>query len=498
MSGAPRTHISRIAIAASPTLLSVAILNACGSQRWSMTSTLKPSSLSQIVRYERPSTFTSRSPRVLIAAASIITVGERTEFRFGRLTNRVIVRPALAYADPMEVDAMDGSSPAAFREGDSADSALLNAMIVFESEEAARHRLEAFGYPPNVAAEIAVYLAQSTDLPLFVDDIAQALRQSGFAAQFVALDDLPAQPMELARLSDRTIVWTLNDGVRFYRGSSVPALARLQGFARFGSPATVAHLCQDKFASLALGYAAGLPVPPTRLMEGESEIAALGDWPKPAGRLFVKPNTLGAKIGIFADSLCHDLSEANDRARRIFERYRDRALIQPFVEGDDVRVSFIDLGGDFADQLGVERIVKDPRSEASGAFLTMMDNETLSGARDTSGARGGFGLGHAAAFTPRMVDLREERSARSSRAVERILDSSARLARLAGLRDLFSIDFRISADGEPVFFEFEVSPGVTIYDFQNYLRQRRGLSLGEALASALKIAYARRRAMEEA
>ena len=393
---------------------------------------------------------------------------------------------------------MDGSSPAAFREGDSADSALLNAVIVFESEEAARRRLEAFGYPPNVAAEIAVYLAQSTDLPLFVDDIAQALRQSGIAAQFVALDDLPAQLMELAPLSDRTIVWTLNDGVRFYRGSSVPALARLQGFARFGSPATVAHLCQDKFASLALGYAAGLPVPPTRLMEGESEIAALGDWPKPAGRLFVKPNTLGAKIGIFADSLCHDLSEANDRARRIWERYRDRALIQPFVEGDDVRVSFMDLGGKFADQLGVERIVKDPASETQGAFLTMKDNETLSGARDTTGGRGGFGAARTAAFTPRMIDLSDDTSEISRRALGCILDLSASLSRLIGLRDVFSIDFRIDAEGRPTFFEFEVCPGVTIYDFQNYLRRRRGLSLGQALAKALHVAYARRHAMDEA
>ena len=264
-------------------------------------------------------------------------------------------------------------------------------MIAFESEETARRRLEAFGYPPDVAAEIAVYLAQSTDLPPFADDITQALRQSGIAAQFVALDELPARLIELAPLRDRTIVWTLNDGVRFYRGSSVPALARLEGFARFGSPATAAHLVQDKFASLALASAAGLPVPPTRLIEGENEIAALGDWPSAAGPLFVKPNTLGAKIGIFADSLCRDLSQAKDRARRIWRRYRDRALIQPFVEGDDVRVSFMDLGGELAGQLGVERIVKDPRSETGGAFLTMKDNETLSGPATPLGGRGGFG-----------------------------------------------------------------------------------------------------------
>ena len=128
----------------------------------------------------------------------------------------------------------------------------------------------------------------------------------------------------------------------------------------------------------------------------------------------------------------------------------------------------------------------------------MKDNETLSGASNTAGGRGGFGAGHAAAFTPRMIDLRDETSERSRQAVERILDFSVRLARLVGLRDVFSIDFRIDAEGQPTFFEFEVCPAVTIYDFQNYLRQRRDLGLGQALAKALHIAYARRLAMDEA
>ncbi|HEY1452381.1 MAG TPA: hypothetical protein VGF57_02870 [Roseiarcus sp.] len=390
--------------------------------------------------------------------------------------------------------ALDAASPHAALRGGGAASAV----IAFESEQSARRRLATFGYPPDVAAEIAVYLAQSTDLPLFVDDITAAFRREAIAAEFVGLEELGQRLREMAPQSDRTIVWAFTDGVRFYRGSSVPALARLEGFARFGSPATAAHLCQDKFASLALASAAGVPIPPTRLMEGDREIAALGEWTKASGRLFVKPNTLGAKIGIFANSLCRDRSQAEDRARRIWERYRDRALVQPFVEGDDVRVSFIDLGGEFSDQLGVERIVKNAASEAGGAFLTMKDNETLSGARDTAGGRGGFGASRPAAFTPRMVDLRGENDERSRQAVALILDFSARLARLIGLRDIFSIDFRIDADGRPTFFEFEVCPGVTIYDFQNYLRQRRGLSLGEALAKAMRGAYERRGATDEA
>ena len=375
---------------------------------------------------------------------------------------------------------------------------LSNVVIVYEAEDSARLRLISFGYPADVAAEIAVYLGQATDLPDFFDEIAEAARRAEIEVEFVEIEELLARwPYARAR-REHTLVWSITDGVRFYRGSAVSALSRLTGVARFGSPAVAQHLCQDKFASLALASAAGLAIAPTKLLEAGVEIAALGNWPDRADALFVKPNTLGAKIGIFADSRCATFAEATDRAARLWERYRDRALLQPFVSGDDVRVSFMDTGGDFVSQLGVDRLAKDPASETGGAFMTTKDNETLSGARDVWGTRGGFGAAREAAFVPKMADLRRAADPRSRTAVAEILAMSERFARLAGLRDYFSLDFRIDEEGKPTFFEFEVCPGVTIYDFQNYLATTHRLGLGEALARAFQISFERSRAIEEA
>src|ERR1700674_4787001 len=116
--------------------------------------------------------------------------------------------------------------------------ALSTAVIVFESEDVARRRLEAFGYAPDVAAEIAVYLAQATDLPEFAEDITNALRAEEIEAEFPPLDELAGRLRVLDPRRGKTIVWALTDGVRFYRGSSVPALARLGGFPRLGAPRT--------------------------------------------------------------------------------------------------------------------------------------------------------------------------------------------------------------------------------------------------------------------
>ena len=130
--------------------------------------------------------------------------------------------------------------------------------------------------------------------------------------------------------------------------------------------------------------------------------------------------------------------------------------------------------------------------------MTMKDNETLSGARDVSGTRGGFGAGREAAFTPKMINLRRATDQRSKRAVNEILAMASRLTRVLGLSDCFSLDFRIDSEGRPTFFEFEICPGVTIYDFQNYLVTMHGLGLGEALAKAFQLAFARRRSIGEA
>jgi D-alanine-D-alanine ligase len=359
-------------------------------------------------------------------------------------------------------------------------------VIVYESEAAARERLAKFGYAADIAAEIAVYLAQATDLVGLMAELRAGLAAEGLAVTFVELDDLLAA---IGEFEDRegTLLWCQTDGLRYYRGSAVASLSRLAGIARYGSPPLPQHLCQDKFGSACLAQAAGLPTVPTLLLEGAQTIATLGtaDWD---GELFVKPATLGAKIGIFADSRCRGLDEARSRTLRLWERYGDRALVQPFIAGSDVRVSFMNTGRAFAAQLGLFRLAKDERSETGGDFMTMRDNETLSGAKDTAGARGAFGEERAAAFVPRMIDLRAE----DHPAVGAITQSATAFARLLRLDDYFSMDFRLDGAGAPHFLEFEVCPAVTIYDFAEYLRGVHGLGLGAALARSFRLAHARR------
>jgi D-alanine-D-alanine ligase len=54
-----------------------------------------------------------------------------------------------------------------------------------------------------------------------------------------------------------TLVWTLTDGIAYFRGGAAPALARLGGFRTIGSDDTLFVLCHCR-AGWGLGLAAAI------------------------------------------------------------------------------------------------------------------------------------------------------------------------------------------------------------------------------------------------
>src|SRR5690606_4541939 len=126
-------------------------------------------------------------------------------------------------------------------------------------EEACRARLAAEGFPPERALEISSYLAQCTDLAPEFGDLSDACARRGIAFRPVALDEAAATLPAID--PGQAVIWTLSDGIAYFRGSAAPALARLNGLRTIGSDDSLFALCQDKFRSGAVLRALGLPVP---------------------------------------------------------------------------------------------------------------------------------------------------------------------------------------------------------------------------------------------
>ncbi|WP_256754172.1 D-alanine:D-lactate ligase-like protein [Mesorhizobium sp. Mes31] len=335
-------------------------------------------------------------------------------------------------------------------------------ILVHEPEKACFDRLVAEGHVPERAAEIASYLAQSTDLAREFDALAAACLARGLSFAPVALDDAAAALA--GENPGTTMVWTLTDGVAYFRGGAAPALARLGGFRTIGADDALFALCQDKFRSGAVLGALGLPVP-------QAGLARNGEWlveppASPAG-WFVKPNRLGAKIGIWPDSRTSDLGHALELSRRVFSAYRDDVVVQPYVAGRNVRASFLGLTPEVGvEALGIAFV------DSGGDFQTMADSLALYGETGEAAKAAGHYV------EPELVAVSDGQPIADTR----IRTIAERLMSGLGLRDVFSIDLRVEADNAVHLIEFEVCPGLPCFDFRTYCRQQWGLSLADAMA----------------
>jgi D-alanine-D-alanine ligase-like ATP-grasp enzyme len=335
-------------------------------------------------------------------------------------------------------------------------------VLIYEPEAACRKRLLAEGHAHPHTLEISSYLAQSTDLASEFDAIADACDRRRLSFRPVVLDEAPAF---LAQADPaRSLVWTLTDGIAYFRGGTAPALARLHGLRTVGSDDSLFALCQDKFRSGAVLRALGLPAP-------EAGLARNGQWIVPAPSsstgYFVKPNRLGAKIGIWEDSRCSTPQESMELSRRIFASYRDDAIVQPYVAGENVRASFLAVASEAgADALGVFFV------ESGADFQTMVDSMALYGATGADAKAGGLYVEPKL----RLVSTTQPSSDRSIRRIAEIL------MRGLGLRDVFSFDLRVETDGTVHLIELEVCPGLPCFDFRAYCRSQWSLDLPEAMA----------------
>lgn len=333
-------------------------------------------------------------------------------------------------------------------------------ILVYETEEACRARLEAEGFSPQSRLEISSYLAQSTDLEPEFATIAAECAGRGLAFEPVELDAAPG--LLAAADPASTLVWTLTDGIAYFRGGVAPALARLHGLPLMGSDDSAFALCQDKFRAGAVMAALGLPCPASGLAENGRWIAP----PPPApGGWFVKPNRLGAKIGIWADSHVHNHDDALERSRRIHSAYGDRALVQAYAPGRNIRASFLAVDpGAGMEALGIFEV------EAGSDFQTMADSLALYGETGTEALAAGRQA------IPALKRVRGE-------AAVTIRALAARLADGIGLRDVFSLDLRLDTDGRVAILEFEVCPGLPCFDFRAYCRAQWAMDLAEAMAA---------------
>jgi D-alanine-D-alanine ligase len=269
-----------------------------------------------------------------------------------------------------------------------------------------------------------------------------------------------------------TLLWNITDGVASFKGSHVVSLAVLANMPYFGSPPYAQALAQDKFKLFLLCRALGIPTPESALMDGSTMISSfLSDLN--TGPYFVKLNSLGNKIGLTQRSRCATFPQAIRQAAAVGARFHDRTVIQEFIAGPEVRLTYINAThNERVNNFGFQVF---NTFEGSPSFISFKRKSE--------------------AYDKEFYDFRSWNGLPEATrvfALEQMANAAVLLARHVRMKDYFAIDFRIDANGIPRLIDFNSGAFLFGPNIEEYTQQTYGMSTPEAIFSALQNCYVSR------
>jgi D-alanine-D-alanine ligase len=246
------------------------------------------------------------------------------------------------------------------------------------------------------------------------------------------------------------------------REAFAPVLLELAGVPALGSDALTLSLSLDKAWTRNLVRAVGVPVADGVVLGSgaEAEIVEIpGGFP-----LFVKPRWEGTAKGIAPTSRVADRPALVREVARILRDYRQPALVERFLPGPEYTVT----------------VVGHAPPRALPVLQRALDADTRIGAHAL--ARHPEPPGGRRTVTPGVLGADLER---------RLADLSLRAFAAIDCRDFARVDFKLDADGEPIFVEINPLPTFAPDGSFAILAELLGMSLDALLADVLGEALAR-------
>ncbi len=222
------------------------------------------------------------------------------------------------------------------------------------------------------------------------------------------------------------------------RESQVPCLLESLGLPYSGSDPLALGITLDKVLTRRVLAAAGVDVPALHWVSTAAQLPALRPQfaPGRAGRWIVKPRWEGSSKGVFLDSVVSRWDQARDRVLRVLKTYRQPALVEQFLPGDEITVG---LCGNppRVRVLGMMKIA--PAQAGPEPFIYSIENK-----RD---------------WERKIRYLPQTSIAPALRT--RLREAAVRAFEVLELRDIARIDFRLDARGAPKVIDVNPLPGLS-------------------------------------
>ena len=288
--------------------------------------------------------------------------------------------------------------------------------------------------------------------------VCEALKQAGVAVRMLDPDGELLAGLDVDRPDAVFIALHGADG----EDGALRSVLDLADVPYVGSDAAACRMAWDKPTAKAIVHAAGLATPDWVALPHSTfrELGAAVVLDRIVERfglpLMVKPAQGGSALGARVVRSAVELPAAMVSCLS----YGDTVLLEPYVEGVEVSVSVVDLGGGPVALPAVEIV------PTSGVF------------------------DYAARYTAGMTTYHTPARLLSSVA-EAVADAAVRAHEVLGLRDVSRTDAIVTADGVVQFLEVNVSPGMTATSLLPMSIEAAGLELGVVFARLLERAASR-------
>lgn len=307
------------------------------------------------------------------------------------------------------------------------------------------------GDPPDANAEF--------DHPSTINVIASAIESQGFKVKKIgnALDLL-----EKINNLDVDIVFNISEGLcGRNRESQVPILLEMADIPFVGADALTLGLTLDKMMAKKIFIAEDIPTP--KFLEIKI-VDTLQDTDHMKFPLIVKPRFEGSSKGLSEDSRVQNLDELKKQAEYIINTYKQPALVEEFISGQEFTVAIV--GNDPPEAMSPVQIKIDGRLKLNDKFytfnrITSDKLEYICPARINS-------------------DLKKN-----------LMDLAVRTYDSVECRDFGRVDFRVDAEGKLYVLEINPLPSLSTEDVFPLVAKEAGITYEQIIGKILNCALRR-------
>ncbi len=250
------------------------------------------------------------------------------------------------------------------------------------------------------------------------------------------------------------------------REAQVPCILESLGLPYSGSDPVAMGITLDKYLTRLVLKSAGIPVPGMKMIGDDRDLAGARGLFRAKKTFIVKPRWEGSSRGIFLNSVVRSFRELEERVNAVRENYRQPALVEEFLEGDEITAGV--CGNHPPYLLGMMKIV--PRKKSREVFLYCLENK-----RDW-----------------RQKIKYEPEESIPGVVRDRVAAYALKAFRALELRDVARIDFRLGRDRVPRIIDVNPLPGLSPhYSDLPILCRLKGISYPELIRIVLSEALSR-------